>query len=96
MVITRVRFGDLKIARVTPFAQVGLGQFRTDRRWMPFTPLSTEIAGQVGGGVEIRVSRAWQLAAEYSATGLYREEREANDIPQTGMWSVMLASRLAF
>lgn len=96
MIVTRVRFGDPGVSRVTPFAQIGLGQWRTDTNIMPLTPRSTEIAGQVGGGIEIRVSRAWQLAAESSVTALYQERYEELNVPQTRFWSAMLASRLEF
>jgi hypothetical protein len=96
MIVTRVRFGDLRVSRVTPFAQVGLGQWRTDTNIMPLTPRSTEIAGQAGGGIEIQVSRSWQLAVESSMTALYREQREDTSIPQTRFWSAMFASRLEF
>ena len=93
MIVTRVRFGDVGVSRVTPFAQVGLGQWRTDTNIMPLTPRSTEIAGQAGGGFEIQVSRTWQLAVESSMTALYREQREDTSIPQTRFWSAMFASR---
>ena len=96
MIVTRVRFGDLQVSRVTPFAQVGLGQWRTDTNIMPLTPRSTEIAGQAGGGIEIQISRTWQLAAESSVTALYREQREDTSIPQTRFWSAMFASRFEF
>jgi hypothetical protein len=96
MVMTRVRFGDAGLHRITPFAQIGMGQWRTDRQLMPFAPRSIELAGQIGGGVELHVTRAWQLAAESTMTALVREEREANDVPQTKLWSVMMASRLEF
>lgn len=96
MIITRVRLGDLRISRVTPFAQVGVGQWRTDTSILPLTPRSTEIAGQAGGGIEIKVSRTWQIALESSVTALYREQREDTSIPQTRFWSTMVASRLEF
>ena len=96
MIVTRVRFGDLSVSKVTPFAQVGLGQWRTDTNIMPLTPRSTEIAGQAGGGIEIQVSRTWQLAVESSMTALYREQREDTSIPQTRVWSAMFPSRLEF
>lgn len=96
MVVTRVRFGDLRFDRVIPFAQIGLGQWRTDTNLMPLTPRSTEVAGQLGGGIEIQVSRWWQMAAESTVTGLYRDEREALGIPQVRLWSCMLASRIEF
>lgn len=93
MVITRVRFGD---ARVRPFMQLGLGQWRTDPNLLPLTPRSTEIAGQAGGGIELLLTRSWQLAAESSVTALYREQRDNDDIPQTRMWSATIASRIEF
>lgn len=96
MIVTRVRFGDLRVSRMTPFAQVGLGQWRTDTNLMPLTPRSTEIAGQAGAGIEIQVSRSWQLAVEATVTALYREQREDTSIPQTRFWSTMFASRLEF
>lgn len=96
MVVTRVRLGDPQVSRVTPFAQVGMGQWRTDPNTMPLMPRSTEIAGQAGGGIEIQVTRSWQLAVESSMTALYREQREDASIPQTRFWSAMLASRMDF
>jgi hypothetical protein len=93
MVITRVRFD---VGRFRPFLQLGLGQWRTDTNLLPFTPRSTEIAGQAGGGVELALTRAWQIACESSVTALYREQRESDDIPQTRMWSATIASRLEF
>lgn len=96
MVVTRVRLGDLSVARVTPFAQIGLGQWRTDTSLMPLTPRDTELAGQAGGGFEIQISSKWQMAAESSLTAFYREQREAENVPQTRLWSVMFASRLEF
>lgn len=96
MVVTRVRFGDMRFSRVTPFAQLGLGQWRTDTNLMPLTPRRMEVAAQIGGGIELRVTRAWQLAAESTMTALYRDEREAIGIPEMRLWSCMLASRLEF
>jgi hypothetical protein len=96
MVMSRVRFGDFGTTLVTPFAQMGFGQWRTDSKVLPLTPSSTEIAAQVGGGVEIHVSRSWQIACETSATMFLRDSREENNLPQTSLWSTMLASRLEF
>lgn len=96
MIVTRVRLGDPVVSRVVPFAQIGLGQWRTDTNIMPLTPRSTEIAGQAGGGIEIQISRTWQLAAESSMTALYQERYEELNVPQTRFWSAMFASRLEF
>jgi hypothetical protein len=95
MVLTRVRLGDTHVARVMPFAQLGAGQWRTDPNFLPLTPRSTEIATQVGGGIEFRVGR-WQLACETAMTMILRDEREATDIPATKLWSTTIASRIEF
>ncbi len=92
MVLTRVRFGDFGTTRIMPFAQLGFGQWRTDSNFLPLSPRATEIAGQIGGGVEVNVARNWQLACETAATLFIRDEREA--IAQTNLWSTTLATRL--
>jgi hypothetical protein len=92
MVMWRVRLND---ARFTPFAQLGLGQWRVDTLLLPLTPHNEELAGQMGGGFELRIGK-WQIACENTVTAIYREQREANNIPQTRMWSTMLASKVEF
>jgi len=92
MVLTRVRFGDFGSTRIMPFAQVGFGQWRTDTNILPLSPRAVEVAGQVGGGVEINLGKSWQLACETSATLFIRDERE--EIAQTNLWSTTLATRL--
>jgi hypothetical protein len=92
MVLSRVRFGDFGTTRIVPFAQMGFGQWRTDTKILPFSPRATEVAAQVGGGVEVQVARGWQLACETAATVFIRDERE--DIPQTNLWSTTLATRM--
>jgi hypothetical protein len=96
MIVSRARLSDSHISRITPFAQLGAGQWRTDTNIMPHLHRSTEIAAQVGGGFEMRVAHRWELAWETSATLLIREEREAESIPMTKLWSTMLASRVSF
>lgn len=93
MIVTRVR---LNSARVTPFMQLGLGQWRVDRQIMPLTPRSIEVAGQFGGGIEVRLGERWQLACETTVTAIYREVREPNNLPETRLWSTMLAARAQF
>jgi hypothetical protein len=96
MVMTRVRIANPERARVVPFVQLGAGQWRTDPNLLPLTPQDTEVAGQLGGGVEVRLASFWQLACEASATVLVRDGRGEGAIPQTKMWSTSIASRLAF
>jgi hypothetical protein len=93
MVLTRVRLSN---ARVTPFLQIGAGQWRTDSNILPRTPHSTEIAAQVGGGVEVQLLPYWQLACETGGTLFIRDDRDAQDLPATKLWSAMVASRLIF
>jgi hypothetical protein len=93
MVLSRVRLSN---TRVTPFAQLGLGQWRTDPNLLPLMQRNTEVAGQLGGGVEIRLGGAWQIACESSATLLIRDEREAQNLPASKIWSTTFASRLQF
>jgi hypothetical protein len=92
MVVTRVRLSG---ARFTPFVQLGLGQWRVDRNHLPLTPSTIEVASQIGTGFELRLSRRWQLAAETTVTSLIREGQN-DSLPQTVLWSTLLASRIEF
>lgn len=93
MVLTRVRLSD--DSRITPFAQVGLGQWRTDPYLLPFTPRYEEMAAQAAGGVELRIKGTWQVALESTMTMVYLEQRDST-VPSTQMWSTMIASRVEF
>jgi hypothetical protein len=93
MVLTRIRMSD---ARIAPFAQVGLGQWRTDPFVLPLTPRYEEIAAQAAGGVELRLMGTWQIALETTMTMLYREQQPSRDLPAAHMWSTMFASRVDF
>jgi len=96
MVMTRVRLSDSRLSRITPFAQLGAGQWRTDTNLMPILQRSTEVAAQVGGGVELRLAQRWQIACETTATILIRDQREAEAISATKLWSTTLASKIEF
>lgn len=93
MVVGRLRLSSA--ARFTPFLQVGLGQWRVDRNYMPLLPHTIEVAGQLGTGFEVRVTRRWQIAAEATATSLIRDE-SSQTLPQTMLWSALVASRIEF
>jgi hypothetical protein len=93
MVVGRAR---LSATRFTPFLQLGLGQWRVDRNYLPLTPRTIEIAGQLGTGFELRLTRGWQLAAEATVTSLIREGQTNPGVPQTVLWSTFLASRIEF
>lgn len=92
MVLTRVRMND---SRVSPFAQVGLGQWRTDPYLLPLTPRYMELAAQAAAGVEVRLMGTWQVALETTTTMLYREQSN-KDLPAAHMWSTMFASSVSF
>ncbi|MBS2013990.1 MAG: hypothetical protein JST00_13960 [Deltaproteobacteria bacterium] len=91
MVMTRVRLSD---RRFTPFVQLGLGQWRMDPYLLPLAPRNPEIAAQIGGGFEVALLRNWQIAAETSATVIYRDDVPPVDAAVPRMWSTTLASRI--
>jgi len=93
MVVTRARLATH--TRFTPFFQAGVGQWRVDRRFLPFTPDTEEVATQLGAGFELRVTRRWQLAAESTFTSLIRDHYQEG-VPQTVMFSTYVASRIQF
>jgi hypothetical protein len=92
MVLARVRLTD---ARVAPFVQVGVGQWRTDPYILPLTPRFEELAAQSAAGVEVRVRGSWTVGLEQSATVLHRERGSDTSISGK-MWSTTLASRIDF
>ena len=83
MVLARFRMSD---SRISPFAQVGLGQWRTDPYLLPLTPGYMELAAQAAGGIEFRVKGSWQIALESTMTSLYRERSDKN-MPTPHVWS---------
>lgn len=93
MVVGRLRLSSA--SRFTPFLQIGVGQWRIDRKYMPLLPHTVEIASQFGTGFELRLTKRWQIATEATATSLYRED-DNQRLPQTVLWSALVASRLEF
>ncbi len=92
MVLSRVRVND---SRISPFAQVGLGQWRTDPYLLPLSARYTEVAAQATTGVEVRVVGTWEIGLETAMTMLYREAHDAS-MPATKIWSGTFASRVDF
>ena len=92
MVLTRFRITD---SRISPFAQVGLGQWRTDPYLLPLTPSYMELAAQAAAGVELRIMGSWQIALESTMTSIYRE-RSDRSMPTPHVWSSTFASRIDF
>jgi hypothetical protein len=56
----------------------------------------TEFAAQLGGGVEIQLYGSWHVACESGATIFVRDRREAENLPETSLWSASVASSVAF
>ena len=92
MVLTRFRATD---SRISPFVQVGLGQWRTDPFLLPLTPSYMELAAQAAGGIELRLMGSWQVALESTVTSIYRERSDAS-MPSPHLWSTTVASRVDF
>ena len=95
MVVGRARLSN---ARFTPFLQTGIGQWRVDRNYLPLTPRTIEVAAQLGGGFEMRVTRHWQIAFEATGTTLIRDGSPpmSPSVPRVLMWGTMLASSFQF
>jgi hypothetical protein len=93
MVVARVRLGG---GRITPFAQIGFGQWRVDTSVVQM-PNDVELAGQTGGGLELHVAPRAVVALEGSCTMLYREgERSALPLASPNLWSTLLVARATF
>ena len=95
MVVGRARLSN---ARFTPFVQTGIGQWRVDRNYLPLTPRTIEVAAQLGGGFEMRITRRWQIAFEATGTTLIRDGGPSTSVavPRFLMWGTMLASSIQF
>lgn len=95
MVVGRARLSN---ARFTPFIQTGIGQWRVDRNYLPLTPRTIEVAAQLGGGFEMRITRRWQIAFEATGTTLIRDGSPPMSpaVPRFLMWGTMLASSIQF
>ena len=90
MVVGRAR---LSSARFAPFLQLGLGQWRVDRTYLPLTPFTEEIATQLGGGFELRLAKRWHTAVETDCTSILRQGAR---FESRQLLSAFLASRIDF
>jgi hypothetical protein len=64
-------------ARLATFAQLGIGEWRIDTAMFPSARSYSEIAGQLGAGIELRLPRNLRFAGECEYTMLYRDLRYA-------------------
>ncbi|HEX3345262.1 MAG TPA: hypothetical protein VHS09_11850, partial [Polyangiaceae bacterium] len=92
MVVTRVRLAN---GRLSPFAHVGVGQWRADTTVVQL-PSDMELAGQLGGGFELEIAPRAILALEGDGTFLYREGRDPQALSCGQLWSTMLAATARF
>lgn len=88
MVMARVRVGG---ERFRPFAQIGLGQWRTDPSVLPFAPRTLDLAAQTGLGFELCAHAGWHLAVEANVTHLYREPNDRGGLAVPRLLGAMLA-----
>jgi hypothetical protein len=77
MVLSRVRLGS---GRITPFVQLGVGQWRIDTTALPGMRYGVEVATQSGFGIEAHLARRWDLVAEYNSTYFIRDRRDAQSV----------------
>jgi hypothetical protein len=93
MILARVR---VPIQRFTPFAQVGLGQWRLDPDLFPACRRDVESAAQAGAGLEISLGRSAVIAFEADYTVLYREQHEPQMVDNPHHWRTLVATRWLF
>jgi hypothetical protein len=96
---SRMLVGRLRIpaGRITPFGQLGLGQWRIDPEVVPHRS-DIAYAAQLGYGFELAVSSFATVAFEADYTVLYRD-RDQPCPPQAGppgLWGAFLAARGRF
>ena len=75
MVVTRVATDS----RLSTFVQVGVGEWRIDPALFPTARSYSEVAGQIGGGFELRLSSRTRIASELTYTALYRDLHYTSD-----------------
>jgi hypothetical protein len=92
MLLMRRRLAD---GPLVPFLQLGLGQWRVDPD-MPAIPHDVVLAGQLGGGAELRLTRWSSIAAEAECTVINPARSDALWIRTSAIWSSFLAARVKF
>jgi hypothetical protein len=93
MVVTRLRVAD---GRLTPFTQLGLGQWRVDTNILPALPHDVEDAAQLAAGFELALAPRAVVAVETDLTILYRSTHEPQMFCSPDLWGAFLAARAEF
>lgn len=65
MIVTRLRLGD---DRLSPFTQLGLGQWRIDSDLMPVFPRDESFAVQLGAGLEYKATGGLAFGVQFDHT----------------------------
>ena len=66
-------------ARISTFVQLGVGEWRIDPAMFPSARSYSEMAGQVGSGIELRIASRVRVAGEVTYTALYRDLHYTSD-----------------
>lgn len=81
---------------VSPFAQVGAGEWRIDPVLIPAMPIASTYAGQIGGGLEITIARQVHIAAEGQTTYLYGAQPWSGNVTMPRVLSGVVALQARF
>ncbi len=90
------RMGVLRASssgRLSGYVQLGAGQWRLDPVLFPGLPCDERLTGQVGGGVQMRLSRRAGVGAEALYSVVYRQPEDA---PAPRFFTLMFAARATF
>ncbi|HEY8072843.1 MAG TPA: hypothetical protein VIF62_02005 [Labilithrix sp.] len=90
------RMGVLRASstgRLAGYVQLGAGQWRLDPVLFPGLPCDERLTGQVGGGLQLRVTSHASIGAEALYSVVYREPEDA---PAPRFVTLMLAARATF
>lgn len=93
MLVTRVRFAD---GRLGPFAQLGVGEWRTDTILLPTLPSSRVLATQLGTGFQLELSPVIVVALEVDWTLLRQEDAMTLAATHANVWGTFVAARIGF
>jgi hypothetical protein len=93
MLVGRIR---VPLARVVPFVQLGLGQWRIDPELLPYRN-DAAYAAQLGYGFEVMVSPHATVVFEADSTFLYRDrDPRCVQARPPAMWGSFVAARARF
>ena len=80
-------------ARLSPYAQVGAGEWRIDTALFPQSPTRQALAGSIGAGLELRTNAGFQVAGETNYTVFYRDGLAGQDDPGASLLTVLFAAK---